>query len=489
MNKQVKISDLLVPQDLSIKKVMQIIDHTALSTAFVVDDESRLIGSVSDGDIRRAIINGRDVSIAVSEVMNSNPVCLQQHDVGNRYLVKNTMKILQDASGRCPPIPIVDDFRRPVQLVDFSALTRVKSPFAGKNRHIHRVLVVGGAGFLGSVLVARLLERGYRVRVLDSLLYGRRSMDPYLENPDFELIEGDMRDISVVAAAIKRVNAVINLAAIVGDPACKASPSTTIETNYLANKALAEACKYNQINRFIFASTCSVYGCSDKPVNEASNLNPLSLYTRSKIHSEEGILSLEDENFSPTILRMATLYGYSSRMRFDLVLNTMTKDAFRDGRIVVHGGGTQWRPLLEVGDAANAYIQCLEAPLNHVKGEIFNLGSKQQNCQIIDVAWRVQKQFEDVEVVLESELYDARDYFVSFDKIKDNLGFRPAATLEAAISRIKDALEAGEIEEVDDSRYYNVKFIQDVVNPRRRPAMEILDAPEATGQTQCLERI
>ncbi len=483
MGRQRDIKELLVGEDLSIKKVMQIIDRTALNIAFVIDGEKRLVGAVSDGDIRRAILRGCDVGIAVREVMNPDPVFLYQHQLANRYLIKTTIKKLQAGSGGVPPIPVVDSEKRPVQLADFPELTRVKTLFHEGQNHENRVLVVGGAGFLGSVLVGRLLEKGYTVRVLDNLLYGRESIERYLEESRFELVEGDMRDISILAGALKQVGAVVNLAAIVGDPACKASPSTTIETNYLANKVLAEACKYNQINRYIFASTCSVYGFSRNVVDETSDLNPLSLYTRSKIHSEEGILSLEDENFAPTILRMATLYGDSPRMRFDLVVNTMVKDAFSTGKLTVHGGGTQWRPLLEVSDAAEAYVLCLEAPLEKVKGEIFNLGAEKQNFQIINIADKVRKHLPETEVYFEPEMFDARDYFVCFKKIKQQLGFRPRKGLNSAIIEIKRSLQR-DITNVDDDRYYNVRYVQEIAAQGRSGKSEYLEAGVALAADQ-----
>ncbi len=483
MARQRDIRELLVGEDLSIKKVMQIIDRTALNIAFVVDRDCRLIGAVSDGDIRRAILRGCDVGTAVKEVMNGEPVFLHEHQLANRYLVTAAVKKLRAGGGGCPPIPVVDAECRPVQLADFRELTRVTAMSDDGPKRDNRVLVVGGAGFLGSVLVGRLLQKGYTVRVLDSLLYGRQSIEAFIENSRFEPCEGDMRDISVLAGALKQVGAVVNLAAIVGDPACKASPSTTIETNYLANKVLAEACKYNQINRFIFASTCSVYGASREVVDETSDLHPLSLYTRSKIHSEEGILSLEDENFAPTILRMATLYGYSPRMRFDLVVNTMVKDAFSTGRITIHGGGTQWRPLLEVSDAAEAYILCLEAPLERIKGEIFNLGAEKQNYQILDIAAKVRRHLPGAELHFAGEMFDARDYSVCFKKIRRQLNFRPRKGLNSAIIEIKRALHR-DIADVDDDRYYNVRRIQDVGVYARPRAAEYATAGAASVDGQ-----
>jgi nucleoside-diphosphate-sugar epimerase len=320
--------------------------------------------------------------------------------------------------------------------------------------------VVGGAGYLGVVLCRKLLKEGYKVRVLDLLLFGAEPIQDLLNHKNFEFMEGDMRNISVIVKALWGVDAVVNLAAIVGDPACSTTPEAAIETNYLANKVLTEACKYHQINRFIYASTCSVYGVmeGEKELDENSPLNPVSLYARSKIQSEEGILSLEDENFSPTILRMSTLYGYSPRMRFDLVVNTMTKTAVIQNKIIVHNGGKQWRPLLHVEDAADAYMKCLKAPFEHIKGAVFNVGSNKQNYQIRQIAEAVKRCVPKAKLEIQESNNDARNYLVSFSRIEKLLNYRVSSDLENSIKRIKRAIESKEIENVDDARYYNVEY-------------------------------
>lgn len=452
--------DYLVQDSWNLKKVMQIIDRRLFSLVFVVNDSGQLVGAVSDGDIRRAIIRGCSAASSVKEVMNDSPFVLQKRDLANNEVVKRIVKTMLNEILGDPLIPVVDPSNRPVDIVSCSELMRMKVSDCGEPRYVKKVLVVGGAGFLGSVLVGRLLDNGYQVRVLDNLMYGEDSIRGFLHDDKFELFKGDMRNISAVVEALKGVDAVINLAAIVGDPACCLDPSETIETNYLANKILAEACKYNQINRFIFASTCSVYGDSKDIADENSAMDPLSLYTHSKIHSEEGILSLEDENFAPTIFRMATLYGYSPRMRFDLVVNTMTRDAVCYGMIKVHGGGKQWRPLLEVGDATDAYIKCLEAPLEEVKGEIFNVGSEEQNYQICDIAEVIGGQVPNTQVVVDGNIIDARDYFVSFAKIRKKLGFEPKGSIENVVLEIKEAIDSKRITDVSSKKYCNVELIR-----------------------------
>jgi len=455
------IKNAIASEKLSIKEVIRLIDQSGLRVAYIIDKDKKLLGVVSDSEIRKAILKGNDVKEPVSRILNMDPVVLREEDLSNKDLVIRTIKKMKEKMADSRHILILDNNNRPLRMENLSDLVMNN----GKKKKDHsnfgkRVLVVGGAGYLGSVLVRQLLVKGFKVRVLDLLMYGVGPIKELLENKRFELIEGDMRNISNLVSALNGVDAVINLAAIVGDPACNNKPEDAIETNFLANKALAEACKYNQVNRFIYASTCSVYGSMEKEqaLDENSPLNPVSLYARSKIQAEEGILVLEDENFSPTILRMSTLYGHSPRMRFDLVVNTMTKTAVVDKKICVHGGGSQWRPLLNVEDAARAYIRVLEAPLSKVKGQIFNVGSSELNHRIIDIAKLVNRCIPEAEMAFVGETSDARNYLVSFSKIEGILEYKAKMGLIESIRKIKKAIENGENSDVNNPKYYNVEF-------------------------------
>ncbi len=319
-----------------------------------------------------------------------------------------------------------------------------------------KVLVIGGAGYLGTVLTCRLLENGYTIRVLDSLIYGKKPMQFLLDREGFDFVQGDIRNIETVVSALEDVDGVILLAAIVGDQASKARPSETVQTNYLASLAVARACKMKQINRFIYASTCSVYGVGGTVLDEDSPLNPVSLYARTKIASEEGIFSISDSNFAPAIMRMSTLYGPSPRMRFDLVVNTMTMNAFLEKKITVLGG-EQWRPLLDIRDASNAYLKVLEADINTVKGEVYNVGCENQNYKIKDVAALIGDTLDTPVETVPSDT-DARDYRVSFNKIRNDLGFEVKHTIEGAVREIYHKLEIGEITDPRGRVYYNHFF-------------------------------
>ena len=323
-----------------------------------------------------------------------------------------------------------------------------------------KVLVIGGAGYLGVVLAEQLLASGYTVKILDSFIYGAKPVEKFRSDKRVEIIEGDIRNVETVTSSIKNMKSVILLAAVVGDPASKARPELTVETNFIASQAISSACKLNGVEKFIYASTCSVYGVGSNVLDENAPLNPVSLYAKTKISSEESIMQMSDNNFKPVIMRMSTLYGYSPRMRFDLVVNTMTMTAFLNKQINVFGG-SQWRPLIHVKDAAGAYIKVLENET--ARGKIYNVGSEKQNYKISEVAGLVVDSIGEtfqnkVNVNTETNNIDVRDYRVSFKKIQSELGFSAEHTIGEAGKEIYGRLQSKEIKDPKQKVYYNHYF-------------------------------
>jgi len=318
-----------------------------------------------------------------------------------------------------------------------------------------RVVLFGGAGYLGSVLTGQLLDRGYKVEVFDSLRFGDGALAAYRDEPNFHLAVGDIRDIGRMTASVQGAHAIILLAALVGEPACNCDPKETVDINLIATKAIAAAAHYYHVTRFIFASTDSAYGIREGIMYEDSPLDGISLYARLKMRVEKEIIALGDGNFKPSILRMATLYGLSPRMRFDLILNVLSLHAFVKGEITIYGG-KQWRPLVHVADAARAYVMCLEASLDVVGGEIFNVGSNEQNYQIGQLGEAVKPVFPEVRIKYVPQSPDLRDYHVCFDKISRALGYRVEYSVVDGIREIRDTLADGKICDYASSRYYNV---------------------------------
>jgi nucleoside-diphosphate-sugar epimerase/CBS domain-containing protein len=441
----------------SIQKAIQLIERSPFDRAFVLDDTGAHLGAVSIADLRRLLMSGACGEDRIDAYPPRHVYRIAEESLHDRAMADRVLSDMELYGLRF--LPVVGQDGRIVEVLSVEDLGKLHG-FSGMEIQMNptrRILVVGGAGFLGSVLTGKLLGRGYRVRVLDSFIYGRRSLDPYSDDKNLEIIEGDLRNIPTCVSSLEETDAVILLAAIVGDPASKVRPIETIETNVLAAQALASACKLHHINRFLYASTCSVYGIGADLLDEQAPLNPVSLYARTKIESEKIILGMGDDYFSPTILRMGTLYGYSPRMRFDLVVNTMSMKSFTDGQIQVFGGG-QWRPLLGVEDAAEVYIKCLEADLQDVGNQVFNVGSDQQNYQIQQVAEMIGTALGGIPISQDNSNLDSRDYRVAFAKLTQTLGFEPKQTIEDTACTILEKLRSGTIKNPSQRIYYNHYF-------------------------------
>lgn len=317
------------------------------------------------------------------------------------------------------------------------------------------VLVTGGAGFVGSHLTRRLLERGHRVRVLESFVYGDASIGDLRGNPNLEVMQGDICDRQDLRRATKGVRGVIALAALVGDPACELYPERTMAVNYQSTRDTVAACRENGVERIVFASSCSVYGANgDNYLHEDSLQNPVSLYARTRIMSEDYLL--EQTDLDVLILRLSTVCGVSSRMRFDLMVNTMTAHAVADGTVRVQGAD-QWRPHLHVEDAAEAFMMAYET--SAVRRGVFNVGTDEENFTIGEVAEKVAAIVPGAVVEYSQGSSDKRSYRVSFERIRSVLGFRGKHTVEDAIKGVCSLLKSGVIRDFRDSQYNNAKWL------------------------------
>ena len=320
------------------------------------------------------------------------------------------------------------------------------------------VLVIGGAGYIGSLTVERLLERGHRVRVLDRMMYGSQSLAAFTASPNLEILEGDVTDISKLTAAMRHASAVIHLAGLVGDPACAVDPDFTRHENIIATRMAKEVAQSLGIHRFIFASSCSVYGASDEEMREGDALNPVSLYAQTKIDSERELLFSVPDDFFVTVLRFATVFGHSSRPRFDLVANLFAAQAIMNGVVTVVGPD-QWRPFIHVRDLARAIVMVLEAPPETVQSQIFNVGDTRLNMtigQLGELVQRTASPYREVRVQITEGDQDRRNYRVSFEKIRSTLGFHAETTLEAGVREMVEALRAGTYGDFRDPIYSNV---------------------------------
>ena len=321
------------------------------------------------------------------------------------------------------------------------------------------VLVTGGAGYIGSLLVRRLLARSYRVRVMDVLLYGDHGLRTVLGHPALDLIVDDFRRPAAMAEAVAGVDAVIHLGGIVGDPACALDPALTLEINQTATRTVATACERQGVERLLFASSCSVYGASDGWLDEESALAPVSLYARTKIASELMLLDAPGTNCIPVIFRFATVFGLSPRPRFDLVVNLLIRRAIAMGQITINGG-EQWRPFVHADDIGEALVQALEAPRSTVAHQVFNVGSDDQNYQLRDLGDVIQELVPGVTIDTDT-ITDRRNYRVRFGKIQTALGFQPRRGVRDGMLEIKAAITDGLVAIGDERHVDNYRFLRD----------------------------
>lgn len=323
-----------------------------------------------------------------------------------------------------------------------------------------RVLVTGGAGYIGSVLVRMLLEQNYDVRVLDRLFWGRAPLKECLEN--VEVVHADIRNFD--ESVLDGVDFVSHLAGLSNDPTADYSPEANWQMNAHATERLAEVCSKRSIRRFVFGSSCSVYDglASDVTHDETAKVDPRGGYTQSKLWAEQRLLDAAGPDFHPVVLRQGTVYGPSPRMRFDLVVNTFLKDALRSGRIQIHGEGEMYRPLIDVRDVARAHIAAIEAPDSAVCGEIFNI--LYTNYQIRELARVVhsavglrQGRTEITHVGLPATV---RDYRCSNEKFKERVGFEAEIGVEQSVEDILDAIEVSSMKDFDNPYYYNLPWMR-----------------------------
>jgi nucleoside-diphosphate-sugar epimerase len=350
---------------------------------------------------------------------------------------------------------------------------------------VRRILVVGGAGYVGSVLTEELLQRGHAVRVLDRLYFGDAGLRAVRGR--IELVEADMRGVS--PRVLDGVDAVVNVGGLSNDPTAEYNPRANHEINTVATVALARLCKAAGVRRYVMASSCSIYDCGvlDEGVDilrdETSPVAPRAPYSRSKHDAERAVLPMADEGFCPVALRKGTVYGYSPRMRYDLVVNTFVRDALAGRRLTLHHGGEMWRPLVDVRDAAQAYVALIEAEPAAVRGEVFNLCYR--NLRISELALRVREALRHlgikVDIRPDYQHGSVRNYRVSGEKIARVLSFRPKVSIEESVADMVQRIRGNGQIDFENPRYYNIRWIQLLEDDRKAAGIagSVLDAPPA----------
>jgi len=320
------------------------------------------------------------------------------------------------------------------------------------------ILVTGGAGYIGSSLIPQLLSEGHKVRVFDSLLHGGESLLGVWANPAFEFVRGDVRDRDAVRSALAGIEAVVHLAALVGDPACAREPDLARAVNLDGSISLIDESRRSGVRRFIFASTCSNYGRMSDPngfVDEDSELRPVSLYAETKVAIEKLLLDgPRSDSWMPTPMRFATIFGVSPRMRFDLTVNEFTMEMIVNQRLTVFGEQF-WRPYVHVRDAGRAILTVLQAPPDKVSGSVFNVGSTEQNWQKQQLVEMIRPYAPQAVVEFVHKAEDPRDYRVSFTRIRERLGFTISRTVPQGVEEVAHLVRSNAIGNLADARYRN----------------------------------
>ena len=328
------------------------------------------------------------------------------------------------------------------------------------------ILVTGGAGYVGSGLLRKLLAEGYSVTCIDNLMFGGESLLDIWHNENFTFINCDINNVKKLDEIFSKNNfdGVIHLAAIVGDPACKLYSDLANKTNWETSKWLIDRSKSSGVSKFIFASTCSNYGKMDDPktyVDENSKLAPVSLYAELKVKFEKYLLNeiKKNNDFSPTSLRFSTVYGLSPRMRFDLTVNEFTKDLALGKELVIYGEKF-WRPYCHVKDFSNAFITVLKSPIEKVAYNVFNVGDTKENYTKQMIVNEIKKLLPNSKIKYIAKNDDPRDYRVNCDKIKNELGFKISMTVPDGIREIKRVIHENLIKDPENQKYYNIPHVK-----------------------------
>jgi len=325
-----------------------------------------------------------------------------------------------------------------------------------------KVLVTGGAGYIGSILCRMLIEKGFDVICLDRFFFGFDSIEEIRDK--IKIVKEDIRWFN--PNILKGIDAIIDMASLSNDPSGEIDPQKTLEINYEGRVRVARLSKKYGVKKYVLASSCSVYGFQEGILTEESALNPLTTYAKANVLAEKEILPLADKLFTTTVLRLATVYGFSYRMRFDLAINGMVLGFYKNGKIPIMRDGKQWRPFVHVKDASNAFIRVLEAEPELVNGQIFNVGSDEQNFQIFELAKLIA---ESINIPFNYEWYgspDNRSYKVNFKKIKEVLNFKPKYTPKEGAKEVFEGLKNGKLNP-DDPRTITVKWYKNLLEMQK----------------------
>ena len=424
-------------------------DSNRENLLIVVDDSKKFRGIITISDLRRAFINGFTLSHKITNFINRNPVVIEQEKNNEDFASKIDISKLQNIDP--PLIPIINNKKIPIKLIEKDNLKFINS---SKKKKKQSILLIGGAGYIGNPVCKKLLAEGHDVTIFDKFIYNsKKEVEKFHNNKNLNLINGDTRNLSSIYEAIKNHNVVIHLAEMVGDPLCEISPERTYEVNFLASITIANICKNLELDKFIYISSCSVYGSSNKNLlSEKSKLNPLTVYAKLKNICEKAISNNSGSSLKPCILRLGTVYGNSLRQRYDLVINLFSALTGNKKKIAINGGN-QWRPFIHVDDIGEAIKQIINSPNSKVNGQIFNIVG--ENLKISQIGNIFKKLYPSVKIIISNENRDMRNYRVSSKKAKQIINFIPKKFVKKEIPKIVSKVIKNKIKNIKSKKYIN----------------------------------
>ena len=439
------------------KKIIDVLkkfDKNRNNFLIVINSKNQFEGVITISDVRRALVKGNNVNQKIKKFININPVVLKFRDY---LLIKEKKKKLNDINIDPFFIPVLNKDNIPVMILN--NLENLNKPKKQKRLSKKSVLIIGGAGYIGSVLTGLLLKNDYTINVLDKFIYQSKfKFTNLFKNKKLNVIDGDTRDIKTVFNAVKNNDIVIHLGEMVGDPLCEKEPELTLETNYLASISIANICKTLEISKFVYISSCSVYGANktNRLLDENSEINPVSSYAKLKIKCEEAILNNIGNFCKTSIIRLGTVFGDSPRKRYDLVVNLFSGLVANNKKIKIFGG-EQWRPFIHVSDVSNFIKRIIENTTQNKKGEIYNLIG--ENIKIYNLGKYLIKKY-NANVMIEKRLDDKRNYKVTAQKAYKTFNFKPKYTVKKGIEEIILNTKKNKINNIFKDRYINISNLE-----------------------------
>jgi len=447
------IKKFCIPDSKNIIDALRIFEKNRTNLVIVVSKNKIFLGVLSISDIRKAILNGLNINSPIKNIINTTPLVLRDKIDENQ--ITDIVSSDQFNSIRPPLIPLIDKNNFPYRIVNKNNV-ELRSLNKHKTKSKPRILLIGGAGYIGSVLAKKLLKIGYNVTIFDKFIYSsKNNLKKLLKSKNLELVQGDSRNITEIFSVVKKNDIVVHLAELVGDPLCEKRPSKTYEVNFLASMSISNICKNFSVSKLIYISSCSVYGVNKNNdlLTEESKILPLSVYAKLKSLIERTIIRNMDEYCRPCILRLGTVFGKSIRPRYDLVINLFSGLVANKKTLTIQGG-EQWRPFIHVEDVSDAIIKVIKLDNEKTNGKIFNLASF--NCKISDIGRAIKKIYPEAKIKFNNSSKDKRDYKVSSLKARKIIKFNPKFTLEKGIKELVNFTQKSEIKNLNLAKFQNI---------------------------------